>query len=57
MIGAVGGGDDGVLPGGEAITGIRMGLNLSTGLGPIRVEYGFGDEGRDALLVRLGRWF
>ena len=55
MVGAAGG--DGLIPDGETSVGIRMGLNLATGLGPIRVEYGFSDGGRDALLVRLGRWF
>lgn len=56
MVGAAGG-DTGLIPDGETVAGIRMGLNLLTGLGPIRVEYGFSDGGRDALLVRLGRWF
>jgi NTE family protein len=56
MVGAAGGGD-GLLPGNAAIAGVRMGLNLFTGLGPIRVEYGISEGGRDGLLVRLGRWF
>ena len=51
------GGDSGILPEGELITGIRVGLNLPTGLGPIRVEYGVSEGGRDGLLVRIGRWF
>ena len=51
------GGDEGSLPDMEAIGGMRMGLNLFTGLGPIRVEYGVSDGGRGGLLVRLGRWF
>jgi predicted acylesterase/phospholipase RssA len=45
------------VPRGELMTGVRMGLNLSTTLGPVRVEYGLGREGRDAVLVRIGRWF
>jgi predicted acylesterase/phospholipase RssA len=56
MIGRIGG-NSGLLPEGETFAGIRMGLNLATGLGPIRVEYGISDGVRDGLLVRLGRWF
>ena len=56
MIGVTGG-SRGLFPEGEAVTGVRMGLNLFTGLGPIRVEYGISEGGRDGLLVRLGRWF
>ena len=56
MIGAVDG-DGELLPDEETLAGIRMGLNLFTGLGPIRVEYGVSEDGRDAVLVRLGRWF
>ena len=56
MLGAVGG-DEELIPDEEVLAGIRMGLNLVTGLGPIRVEYGISDGGRDAVLVRLGRWF
>jgi predicted acylesterase/phospholipase RssA len=56
MVGAIGG-DSGWLPGGETFVGVRMGLNLFTGLGPMRVEYGISDGGRDGLLVRFGRWF
>ena len=56
MIGATGG-DGAGCPDGETFVGVRMGLNLFTGLGPMRVEYGISDGGRDGLLVRLGRWF
>ena len=56
MVGAWGGGE-GLLPDGDPIAGARMGLNLLTGLGPIRVEYGVSKGRRDGLLVRLGRWF
>jgi hypothetical protein len=56
MLGAVGG-NAGFFPDGEVHAGVRMGINLFTGLGPIRVEYGVSGGGRDALLVRLGRWF
>jgi NTE family protein len=55
MLGAVA--EEGIIPDGETLAGIRMGLNLFTGLGPIRVEYGISDGGGDALLVRIGRWF
>lgn len=37
--------------------GVRAGLAAETPVGPVRLEYGYGTEGRDALLVRLGRWF
>jgi hypothetical protein len=56
MIGATGG-DSGLLPQEEPIAGVRLGFNLTTGLGPIRVEYGVSEGGRDGLLVRIGRWF
>ncbi len=56
MLGATGG-NDGLGPSGPLRSGVRAGLNLVTGLGPIRVEYGVSTGGRDALLVRLGRWF
>jgi hypothetical protein len=56
MVGVSGGGE-GLFPEGDAVAGGRMGLNLFTGLGPIRVEYGFSEGSRDGLLVRLGRWF
>ena len=56
MVGAAGRGK-GLVPDGAAVAGVRMGLNLLTGLGPIRVEYGVSEGGRDGLLVRLGRWF
>jgi predicted acylesterase/phospholipase RssA len=56
MLGTTGS-DNGWIPDGETVLGVRMGLNLSTGLGPMRVEYGISDGGRDGLLVRLGRWF
>jgi predicted acylesterase/phospholipase RssA len=51
------GGANGILPEGQVRSGIRVGLNLNTGLGPIRVEYGVSEGRRDGLLVRIGRWF
>ncbi|MEP7325333.1 MAG: patatin-like phospholipase family protein [Gemmatimonadota bacterium] len=56
MVGAVGDATS-LLPRGKAIAGIRAGLSLATSLGPIRVEYGVSEGKRNALLVRLGRWF
>ena len=56
MVGAVGDAS-GVLPEGEVVAGVRVGFNLATALGPIRVEYGLSEGKRDALLVRIGRWF
>lgn len=56
MAGLTGSGDH-FLPEGRALLGLRAGLNLRTSLGPIRAEYGISDGGRDAILVRLGRWF
>jgi NTE family protein len=37
--------------------GARIGLGAETPVGPMRFEYGLGLRGRDALFVRLGRWF
>lgn len=56
MLGAVGDGEQ-LLPRGGVIAGVRVGLNLATSLGPIRVEYGVSEGKRNAVLVRLGRWF
>ncbi len=39
------------------MTGIRAGVGAETPVGPVRVEYGIANGGRDALFVRLGRWF
>ena len=48
----------GPLFGGEGwINGVRAGVASDTPLGPVRVEYGWNDAGRDALYLRLGRWF
>jgi NTE family protein len=37
--------------------GARIGLGAETPVGPMRFEYGLALRGRDALFVRLGRWF
>jgi hypothetical protein len=39
------------------MTGVRAGLGAQTPVGPMRVEYGVANGGRDAVFVRLGRWF
>ena len=44
-------GDDGWL------AGIRGGIGADTPVGPLRFEYGRSTGGRDAVFVRLGRWF
>lgn len=44
-------GTDGVLIGG------RVGVGADTPVGPVRVEYGWNDGGREALFLRVGRWF
>ncbi|MGH7657118.1 MAG: hypothetical protein ACREL6_02710, partial [Gemmatimonadales bacterium] len=45
------------IPEGRWLFGVRAGLGLETSLGPVRVEYGRTRDDRDALFVRLGRWF
>jgi predicted acylesterase/phospholipase RssA len=37
--------------------GLRVGLENPTPLGPVRLEYGWNQTGRGALLLRVGRWF
>jgi NTE family protein len=37
--------------------GIRAGIGAETALGPVRFEYGLATKGRDAIFVRIGRWF
>lgn len=39
------------------LAGVRAGFASETPLGPVRAEYGWNDDGRTALLLRLGRWF
>jgi hypothetical protein len=43
--------------GGGWTAGARVGLGVETPVGPMRFEYGLALRGRDALFVRLGRWF
>jgi len=44
-------------PGGGWTAGARIGLGAETPVGPVRFEYGFALRGRQAIFVRLGRWF
>jgi NTE family protein len=44
-------------PGGGWTAGARVGIGAETPVGPVRFEYGMALRGRDALFVRLGRWF
>jgi len=37
--------------------GLWAGLESPTPLGPVRIEYGWNDAGRGALLLRIGKWF
>jgi outer membrane protein assembly factor BamA len=37
--------------------GLWAGLESPTPLGPVRIEYGWNDAGRGALLFRIGQWF
>lgn len=39
------------------VAGVRTGIGAETPLGPVRFEYGVATGGRDALFVRMGRWF
>ncbi len=39
------------------LAGVRAGIGADTPLGPVRFEYGAATGGRDALFVRMGRWF
>ena len=39
------------------LAGARAGVGAETPLGPVRFEYGLTQSGREAVFVRLGRWF
>jgi NTE family protein len=39
------------------LAGVRAGLGVDTPVGPVRFEYGIATGGREAVFVRLGRWF
>jgi NTE family protein len=42
---------------GEILLGGRVGLEVDTPVGPIRVEQGFNNLGRREALIRVGTWF
>ena len=42
---------------GEWQAGLWVGLESPTPLGPVRIEYGWNNAGRGALLFRIGKWF
>lgn len=48
---------DGLFGHGAWQVGLRAGLENSTPLGPVRIEYGWNQAGRGALLLRVGKWF
>jgi hypothetical protein len=39
------------------LAGVRAGVGAETPVGPVRFEYGLTQGGREAVFVRLGRWF
>lgn len=39
------------------LIGGRVGLGSDTPLGPVQVDYGWNNLGREALFLRVGRWF
>ena len=47
----------GLLASGGWLAGARVGLGAETPVGPLRFEYGLTHAGREAVFVRLGRWF
>ncbi len=47
----------GLVAAGGWLTGARVGVGSDTPLGPVQVEYGWNDAGREALFLRVGRWF
>jgi len=47
----------GVLASDGWLAGARVGLGAETPVGPVRFEYGLTHGSRDAVFVRLGRWF
>jgi NTE family protein len=47
----------GILASSGWLGGARAGLGAETPVGPVRFEYGLTQAGREAVFVRLGRWF
>lgn len=61
MVGAIGNGS-GFLArrgaeDGEVLAGLRVGVELGTPVGPIRIEQGFNNLDRREALIRVGYWF
>jgi NTE family protein len=46
-----------ILGSGGWLAGARAGVGAETPVGPVRFEYGVTGDGREAVFVRLGRWF
>jgi NTE family protein len=46
-----------ILGSGGWLAGARAGAGAETPVGPVRFEYGLTQDGREAVFVRLGRWF
>jgi len=46
-----------ILASGGWLAGVRAGVGAETPVGPVRFEYGLTQNGREAVFVRLGRWF
>lgn len=60
MVGLMGTGDwrsDSLHLQGVVLAGARLGVDLDTPLGPIRLEQGFNNVDRRLALIRVGRWF
>ena len=50
--------EEGDFFGGDSwLAGVRVGVGVKTPLGPVKVGYGWATGGRDALMVRVFRWF
>lgn len=47
----------GLLASNDWLAGARAGLGAETPVGPVRFEYGLTHRGREAVFVRLGKWF
>jgi predicted acylesterase/phospholipase RssA len=39
------------------LAGVRAGIGAETPVGPVRFDYGVSTGGREAVFIRLGRWF
>ena len=39
------------------VAGVRAGMGAETPVGPVRFDYGVSTGGREAVFIRLGRWF